>query len=80
MSECESDLGFTYREQKNERVTILHKGKLAATLKGERAVKFLDTAQRGSFAAQQQLMARWTGDYKHGNERTARNVRRNSRD
>lgn len=78
MSEQASDLGFAYRAHKNGRVTILHKGKPAATLKGDRAVKFLGMAQQGSFAAQQQLMARWTGNYKHGNERIAKNLRRTS--
>ncbi len=73
MSERESDLGFAYRAHKNGRVTILHKGKVAATLKGDRAAKFLRRAQQGSFAAGQQLMARWTGNYKHGNERTTIN-------
>ena len=78
MSERKCDLGFAYRAHKNGRVTILHKGKLAATLKGERALKFLGLAQQASLAAQQQLMARWTGNYKHGNERTGGNRRRNN--
>ena len=76
MNERESDLGFAYRAHKDGRVTVQHKGKLAATLRGDRAAKFLRLARNRSFAGQQQLMARWTGNYKHGNERIARNRRR----
>ena len=73
----ERDLGFTWRENKNGQVAILRKGKRAATLRGNRAVKFLNAAHERSLGDSQQLMARWTGNYKHGNERVAGNHRRN---
>ncbi|MFZ2990438.1 hypothetical protein [Ideonella sp.] len=73
------DLGFTYRVRKNGDVEILHRGRLASTLRGHDAEDFKQEAgdERGSGA--QQLMARVTGNYKHGNERQAAAHPRNRR-
>ncbi|WP_443055018.1 hypothetical protein [Streptomyces sp. IBSBF 2394] len=46
------------------------------TLNGPRAARFLEEVTSGD---PQLVMARWTGNYKHGNERTARNHPRNRR-
>ena len=48
-------------------VEIRHHGRLAATLRKEAAVKFLSDVERGD---PQQVMARVTGNYKRGNERS----------
>lgn len=53
---------------------IHHRGHLATTLRGQRAAAFLDEIGSGD---DQLLMARWTGNYKRGNERVARNHPRN---
>jgi hypothetical protein len=50
-------------------------GRLATTLRGAAAQAFL--ADLGAGADPQQLMARLTGQYKHGNERVARQHPRN---
>jgi hypothetical protein len=74
------NLGFTYQARKQGEVLIYHHGRLATTLRGESAMEFiafLDECEGSDFAAQQQLMARITGNYKHGNERTAMNHSRN---
>ena len=71
------DLGFTYRVRKNGDAEILHKGRLAATLRGDQAQEFAAEAQSCEFADLQQLMARLTGNYKHGNERAAKKHPRN---
>ena len=56
-------------------VVITQDGRAAAVLRGQRALKFLD-----EIADDPQLaMARWTGNYKHGNERIARSHPRNQR-
>lgn len=55
-------------------VVIRHHGRRATTLRGSAAGRFLADAERGD---PQELMARVTGNYKHGNERTARNHPRN---
>ena len=75
----QSDLGFTYRPRKSGEVEILHRGKLAATLRGERAADFIAEVEGGNEFSAQQLMARVTGNYKHGNERLASEHPRNRR-
>jgi len=74
-----SDLGFTYRTRKNNDVEILHHGRLASTLRGHDAEDSLTEIESGSEHDAQQLMARVTGNYKHGNERLASQHPRNRR-
>lgn len=45
---------------------ILREGKTVTTLRGKTAKQFLD---RVSYRDPQQVMARFTGNYKRGNER-----------
>jgi hypothetical protein len=66
--------GFSYRRRADGTVHIVHRGRAAATLRGARAAKFLDEIAHGDL---QQVCARWTGSYKFGNERTARDHPRN---
>jgi hypothetical protein len=73
----ESDLGFTYRTLQGGAVQLMHHGRLAATLRGERAQEFLAGVEECTDPEAQQLMARLTGNYKRGNERTAKNHPRN---
>jgi len=73
----ENDLGFTYRILQQGEVQLLHHGRLAATLRGERALDFLAEVDAGGESDAQQLMARLTGNYKRGNERTAKGHPRN---
>jgi hypothetical protein len=73
------DLGFTWRQRKNGDVEILHKGRLASTLRGADAADFLVEANGSELIDLQPLMARLTGNYKHGNERQAAEHPRNRR-
>ncbi|MFI6940737.1 hypothetical protein ACIBI4_15800 [Streptomyces sp. NPDC050418] len=66
--------GFRYEQHGDELVTITHHGRAATTLRGSRAQKFLAEVTSGD---EQLVMARWTGSYKFGNERVARNHPRN---
>ncbi|MEV3936216.1 hypothetical protein AB0K52_09600 [Glycomyces sp. NPDC049804] len=66
--------GFSYRQRGDGTVVIIHRGKAAATLRGARAAKFLGEITAGD---EQLVMARWTGAYKFGNERQARQHPRN---
>ncbi|WKX71037.1 hypothetical protein [Streptomyces sp. XD-27] len=68
--------GFTYTQRADGTVAITHHSRAAGTLRGARAEQFLAEAAAGD---PQLVMARWTGAYKHGNERTARNHPRNRR-
>jgi hypothetical protein len=63
--------GFSFRERKSGEVHVLHHGARAATLRGERAQRFLVDVERTDAAGAQHLMARATGNYKRGNERQA---------
>ncbi len=71
--------GFTWRARKNGDVEILHRGRLASTLRGHDAADFVAEAESCDEAGAQALMARVTGNYKRGNERTASEHPRNRR-
>jgi len=66
--------GFTWMQRKNGDVVIEHHGRRAAVLRGRKADDFLADVDSGD---EQELMARLTGNYKHGNERASRNHPRN---
>ncbi|MGW3426297.1 hypothetical protein [Streptomyces phaeochromogenes] len=66
--------GFAYTHHPDGTVTITHGPHPATTLRGPRATQFLTEVESGD---PQLVMARWTGNYKRGNERTARNHPRN---
>ncbi len=71
------DLGFTYRLLGRSEVEVRHQGRLAATLRGVQALDFVAEIEGSDLRSQQQLMARVTGNYKRGNERTAAGHPRN---
>ncbi len=66
--------GFSYRLRKNGDVALLHHGRPAGVLRGAVAAQFLIDVDNED---PQQLMARLTGNYRHGNERAARDHPRN---
>ncbi len=66
--------GFTYRVGKDGSVRLFHHGRPAGVLRGAVAARFLVDVDSGD---PQELMARLTGNYRRGNERTARNHPRN---
>jgi hypothetical protein len=71
------DLGFDFEVRQNGEVAIFHRHRLAAILRGQAAQQFAVQANELSDAALQQVMARVTGNYKRGNERTAADHPRN---
>ena len=71
-----NNLGFTFQQTGTE-YQIFHNGKKATTLRGHKAADFAFDISEMDFSEQQQLMARLTGNYKHGNERTAQSHPRN---
>lgn len=66
--------GFEYQVVGDD-VLIRHRGRRATTLRGAAASRFLAEVEGDD---PQELMARLTGNYRHGNERTAKNHLRNS--
>lgn len=71
------DLGFTFTARRTDEVQIHHHGRLATTLRGDRAADFLEEMAGCDEASAQQVMARLTGNYKRGNERKAADHPRN---
>lgn len=67
--------GFAWTARGDE-VVITHRGRRASVLRGAKARAFLDDVEREDA---QGLMARLTGNYRRGNERSARNHPRNAR-
>ncbi|MDQ3155114.1 MAG: hypothetical protein M3Q98_00055 [Actinomycetota bacterium] len=65
--------GFEY-VRRGEDIVIFHHGKKATVLRGDRVTQFDKDIKH---IDPQKLMARLTGDYKRGNERTAKNHPRN---
>jgi hypothetical protein len=78
-SPAPDDFGFTYRATKQGGVRIQRRGRLVVTLRDREAQEFLAEIDGGDPAARQRLMARVTGNYKRGNERTAGSHPRNRR-
>lgn len=72
-----NDLGFAFKISKNGNVQITHHGKLATTIRGNKASSFIDKMHGADHNDQQQWMARITGNYKRGNEKSAKNHPRN---
>jgi hypothetical protein len=65
--------GFAYEERADGSVVINHHGRPASTLRGARAQEFLAEVDDDP----QGVMARWTGNYRRGNERMGKNHPRN---
>lgn len=70
------DLGFTYKKHQDS-YHIYHHGSKACVLRGLQASKFEEAIISSDTPEQQKLMARLTGNYKRGNERSARQHQRN---
>ena len=68
--------GFEYRVRKDGDVVIHHHGRQATVLRGTAAARFLADVERRD---PQEVMARATGNYRRGNERTAPAHPRNKR-
>ena len=69
---------FDYEVRRDGDVVVTHHGRRATVLRGPRAAEFLDDVEGApDELSAQQVMARWTGNYKRGNERTARQHPRN---
>jgi len=60
---------FTFAASKDGRVMIYSNGRLAKTLKGGEAAKFLSKVDVSASRELQVLMAKVTGQFKFGNER-----------
>ena len=71
---------FAYRETKDNIVHISWYGKRVMTLKGPQARKFLAKVADLDGKEAQLVMAKITGNFKHGNERATKKTPRSSGD
>jgi hypothetical protein len=71
--------GFAWRARKDGDVEVLHHGRIAATLRGREAARFVAGVAVLDPGDAQRLMARITGNYRRGNERAAAKHPRNRR-
>ena len=69
--------GFRWQRRGDE-VVIFHRGRPVTTLRGEAAAAFLAEVEGASDDDAQERMARVTGNYRRGNERTAKRHPRNA--
>lgn len=76
MSDTTSN-SFSFSLLKNEAAMIYCNNKLAKTLKGKEAQKFLLKIEDSDSEAAQLLMAKTTGQFKFGNEGASAAVRHN---
>jgi len=60
---------FDYRETKAGELMISRGGRVVVTLGGKRAAAVLKSLEKTDEAGQQLVLAKATGNYKHGNER-----------
>ena len=70
VSKANSPSGFSFQSSKNGKVFIRWHGKEALALKGPRAAKFIAEINSMDEDEAQNLMARLTGNFKRGNERS----------
>ena len=67
----DDDLGFDARISKTGVVTVFRQHRPVTTLRGLAARELIARLEHASPAQRQQHLARVTGNYKRGNERTA---------
>jgi hypothetical protein len=60
---------FSYRLSKDNKVFIFWNEKQVMILKGKESEKFLDKVEKADTTESQLIMAKITGNFKHGNEK-----------
>ena len=68
--------GFAFRSRKNGEVELSRHGRVVSVLRGSAAASFLAQVGECTHDQAQHLMARFTGNYKRGNERSAATMNR----
>ena len=68
---------FHHDVRANGEIIVAHRGRPVTTLRGDAAAEFLAEMDGLDEAGAQELMARVTGQYRRGNERTAKSHPRN---
>lgn len=66
---------FSYRISKDNKVFISCNGRLIKTLNGTPALAFIEKIESADSREAQLIMAKATGNFKHGNEKLAKQKR-----
>lgn len=66
---------FTHRVTKDGKVLISWEGRLVTTVSGKAAAKLIHRLDGADRREAQHLLARATGNFRHGNERTGEGTR-----
>lgn len=69
-------MDFDYQVTKQNKILIYWRDKHVVTLSGKKAHTFLAQIENADEAAAQLVMARFTGNFKRGNEREGKNKQR----
>lgn len=64
-----SEIPFDYKVSKDNKVFVYWKGKQVTILKGKDSDKFLERIKDADERSVQLILAKVTGNFKHGNER-----------
>lgn len=72
----ENETPFSYQELKSGSLQIFYSGKCIKTLAGKEAQKLISKLKMASADSEQLLLAKATGHFKQGNERTSKNAQR----
>lgn len=67
---------FDYRLLKDQKVQIFWEGKPVMILSGRKAIDLIEKLNDGDSFDQQLLLAKATGNFKRGNERTSKNSKK----
>ena len=76
LDELIADQPFSYQATNNGLILIAYKGKTVTRLAGREARRFLARVDAAGEAAQQLAMAKATGHFKHGTEKTGKSSRK----
>lgn len=66
------DSPFSFRQYKNGGVSVFYKDREVTVLNGKNAEKFLSRIENADEMESQLIMAKITGNFKHGNERVGK--------
>ncbi len=70
------DLPFSFSQYKNGGVSVFYKDREVTILNGKNAEKFLSRIENADEMESQMIMAKITGNFKHGNERVGKLARK----
>ncbi len=68
-----TDQPFEYKLLKDQKAQIFHKGKVIKIIFGKEYAKLLSNIEKNDDYSLQLFMAKVTGQFKHGNEKIAKN-------